>query len=332
MRSMNSTWKIAFESACAGPSWISWASRTRSPSCASTIRIWSSVGSLGQGDVGDERRVPALDEQPGRLEVADGELEPGELGLVAAERRRSTRRRRPASAGAGRPRRPPRRPSRRHPRTPCEARSASAVASPPARSSPARSSVELLPAGHLVDVGLAIAVADPPERVRREAQGVGRLGVELVVAAAAGSPRVHPSRECIGRQREPRRRRARASTPAPAGRHARARDPEHAHALDGLGVRRVGGDRQQDLLEARGVGVRPVEDRGPLSVVGLGDDQPLARRSGSRGRGRPTGSRRAARGWARARSPRARSGSRGSRGRCRRAEPRWPPSARASTW
>ena len=46
-RSMNSTWKIAFESACAGPSWTSWARRARSASWASTIRIWSSVETTG---------------------------------------------------------------------------------------------------------------------------------------------------------------------------------------------------------------------------------------------------------------------------------------------
>ena len=44
-RSMYSTWKIAFDSACAGPSWISWASRRRSASCASMMRIWTSAAS-----------------------------------------------------------------------------------------------------------------------------------------------------------------------------------------------------------------------------------------------------------------------------------------------
>ena len=43
-RSISSTWKIALESDCAGPSWTSCASRVRSPSWASTIRIWISVG------------------------------------------------------------------------------------------------------------------------------------------------------------------------------------------------------------------------------------------------------------------------------------------------
>ena len=43
---MYSTWKIAFDRAWAGPSWTSWASRERSASWASTIRIWTSVGGL----------------------------------------------------------------------------------------------------------------------------------------------------------------------------------------------------------------------------------------------------------------------------------------------
>ena len=44
---MYSTPKIALESACAGPSWISWARRVRSASRASTIRIWRSSASSG---------------------------------------------------------------------------------------------------------------------------------------------------------------------------------------------------------------------------------------------------------------------------------------------
>ena len=44
---LNSTWKMALDSACAGPSWTSCASRARSASWASTIRIWSSVGPDG---------------------------------------------------------------------------------------------------------------------------------------------------------------------------------------------------------------------------------------------------------------------------------------------
>ena len=42
---MYSTWKIALDSAWAGPSWTSCASRARSASWASTIRIWNCVGS-----------------------------------------------------------------------------------------------------------------------------------------------------------------------------------------------------------------------------------------------------------------------------------------------
>ena len=61
---MYSTWKIALDSAWAGPSWISWARRDRSASCASTIRISTSYGPLETRVLAHEARVAALEEQP----------------------------------------------------------------------------------------------------------------------------------------------------------------------------------------------------------------------------------------------------------------------------
>ena len=84
-RSMYSTWKIAFDSTWAGPSWISWARRERSDSWASTIRIWSSVGrpsatAMSRLESPRSRKSHVLS----RLRSASSEL--GELRLVAAER------------------------------------------------------------------------------------------------------------------------------------------------------------------------------------------------------------------------------------------------------
>ena len=100
-------------SAWAGPSWISWASRDRSASWASTIRIWRSpLGRRAAGLV-DQGRVATLEEEPRSLERPLGELQLGQLGLVLAELARSAGRRRrarlrvrassaPASAALGR--------------------------------------------------------------------------------------------------------------------------------------------------------------------------------------------------------------------------------------
>ena len=51
-RSMYSTWKIVLVNAWAGPSWISCASRDRSASCASTMRICEVAGGGRAADVG----------------------------------------------------------------------------------------------------------------------------------------------------------------------------------------------------------------------------------------------------------------------------------------
>ena len=84
-RSMYSTWKIALDSAWAGPSWISWARRDRSASWASTMRIARSPSASRPLAVGDERGVAALQEQPRAREGPLGELEPGQLGPLRAE-------------------------------------------------------------------------------------------------------------------------------------------------------------------------------------------------------------------------------------------------------
>ena len=148
--------------------------------------------------------------------------------------------------------------------------------------------VEVLPAGHLVDVRLAVAVADTAQRVRREAQarrpprrGARRSGPPRAL------PEVHPSRECIGRGVIPRaptrrfRRRGRAprrstrsgtrgcprSPRRPPGRRGSAAGPPGSTTASGSGPSRTAG-------------------HGPWSARRR---SATSRRSGSRGRGRPTG-------------------------------------------
>ena len=207
----------------------------------------------------------------------------------------------PRLRGAGRPRRPPRRPSRRHPRTrwrrgraaPSRARRLVRAPRGPRRGPPSGPSRRCRPG----DSGRGSPGACSPRSPRRRRPGRG--------ARRSGSPPalpgVHPSRGVYRpspSRREPRRRRGacRRRRDARRDRHARARDPEHADALDGLGVRRVVGDRQQDLLEARR---RPGRARRGPPATGRGSAWRRSatwRRSGSRGRGRPPASRRAARG------------------------------------
>ncbi len=130
-----------------------------------------------------------------------------------------------------------------------------------------------LPPCQLVEVGLAVAIADGPQRVRREREGFRRFGVELVVAArgrlAAGC--IHRP-ECIGRAGHGEG--DRAGSARAAARHAGAGDPEHPDVARWR--RRRPGRRAgaADLLEAGRVGVRPVEHRRPSAVPGLGDDEP----------------------------------------------------------
>ena len=188
-RSMNSTWKIALDSACAGPSWTSWASRARSASCASTIRIWSSVEHRRQRGLRHQRRVAALQEQPRALEVADRELQARELRLVAAQLAagprhppriiRSRRSAAPASA-ALRPRPRRRRRSGRRPVAP-SLEGAQLVR-------------ERLPAGQVVQVGRAIPVADGAQRVGGVRERLRGFRVQLVEPGARRfAPGIDPS-------------------------------------------------------------------------------------------------------------------------------------------
>ena len=125
--------------------------------------------------------------------------------------------------------------------------------------------------------------AAKPERL-------GRLGVELVVAARRRlAPGCIHRAECIGRRRSRRapRRRAipapwRAATPAHAIRNTRT--PSIAAASAGsAGI----GSRTSSKQAAAGSGA--VEDRGPLRRGRPWRRSATWRRSGSRGRGRPTG-------------------------------------------
>ncbi len=274
-------------------------------------------GRAGQVVGGHERVVAALDEQPRRLEVADGELEARELRLVAADRVAGLGR-----VGAGDPElvigraRPPRR---------APPRGRRATSSSLARSRSARSSSSASQLGDLVDVRLAVAVADTRAACwpRSQALQPPRRG-----ARRSGQPRARPEVHPSARVYRPWRsfRRPHGRFRCRGARDAGAGDPEHPHVLDRLGIGRVVGDRQQDLLEAGGIGVGAVEDRGPRAVVRSRSRSATSRRSARRGRGRPPASRRAGRAWTRAPSPRARSGSRGSPARSRRAARRWRPS------
>ena len=276
---MYSTWKIAFDSAWAGPSWISWARRERSASWASTIRIWMSLGVAGPPAVVDQRGVAALEEQPRALEVALGELELGQLGLVAAELARTAGRRRARSA----PRRGrrPRRPRRRS-----AARSASVGAHPAARGDLARSSRSMRRArragpasGRAVGVGLAVALADAAERVGAVANGRARFRMEPVEATfVAGA--ASPVRASIG---------VRSIRVAAHGQTiSNARTSRRADRR-----RRPGPGPRCELVEAVGIRSRPVQDRRPAAVVvAHDDDEP---RAGEAGRGEVERRRRASR-------------------------------------
>ena len=152
-------------------------------------------------------------------------------------------------------------------------------------------------------VGSAAASRGPPGRRRRRARarrgrrraprtGPSRRGTPggsgrgPRAACSPRSPALQPPRRGARRSGLPRARpavhpsrgvyRPRTSLRRPHGRFrcrgardTRARDPEHAHVADGLGVQAVVGDRQQDLLEAGGIGVGSVEDRRPAAVVRL---------------------------------------------------------------
>ena len=180
-RSMYSTWKIALLSAWAGPSWISWASRARSASCASTIRIWMSPEVVGPPASVTSVTSPRSRKSHVRSSVLLGQLELGQLGLVAAEFVRTAGRRRRGGRAAGRRRPRPR------PRSAARSDSVDRAGRLPTLRVARSMTVELvaqgLPAAERVGVGLAVALADAAERVRAVADGRGRLRVEPVEAA-----------------------------------------------------------------------------------------------------------------------------------------------------
>ena len=109
---MYSTWKTAFERAWAGPSWISWASRERSASWASTIRISRSIGGRPSGSPAMRLTSPRSRKSQDALQAPMGELEPGQLGLVGADLGLEALDLGPQRPVAGRRRRRPRRPPR----------------------------------------------------------------------------------------------------------------------------------------------------------------------------------------------------------------------------
>ena len=209
-RSMNSTWKIALERACAGPSWTSCASRARSASCASTIRIWSSVATDGSdGSITSEASPRSRNSHVlSRFLIASSRRDSSASCWASSPRDRSTstrtRRRRspaaPASAAVGgQPVRGPvpgRAAVRRHrPASPCSS-DPEVVRQP-------------LPAAEIVEVRLPVAVARRPQRVGRVGERLRGLRVQLVEPGRRPvrcgdhpSGRVYPRR---GLRRGPRR-------------------------------------------------------------------------------------------------------------------------------
>ena len=268
-RSMNSTWKIALDSAWAGPSWTSWARRDRSASCASTIRIWSSVGIAGS------------------WASVTSELSPRSRNSHVLSRLRIPSSSRDSSV-SWRPRSI--RPCSVSPRSIRSRRSAAPASAAPCALVPfggrlagrllavlalERDEVvaEHVPARQLLEVRGAVAVADAAQRVGREGEGLGGFGVQLVVAGGRrfGARCIHRA-ECSRAGDYGERPDAVSGHPGP--RDALAFDPEHPDPFDRGGVDGVVRDGQEHLLEARGGRVAAVEDRRPRAVVVLGADQP----------------------------------------------------------
>ena len=219
------------------------------------------MGIAGQRGLRDQRRVAALQEQPGGLEVADRELQAGQLRLVAAEVAAGPATSPRIAAAGGRRPRPRGRLGR-----PSAGRVAVSVGGPTGHVAleAAEVVVEGLPAGQVVEVGRAVAVADGAQRVRGERERLRGLGMQLV---EPGARRLAPG--SVHRAECSRRRRSTARA-GRAGRPGRGVDPP-GHAIrntrtsvDRGGVRGIGGDGQQDLREAGRRGVRAVvQDRGP---------------------------------------------------------------------
>ena len=270
-RSMYSTWKIAFDSAWAGPSWISWASRDRSASCASTIRISTSNGRSGSSSLGDQARVAALEEQPAALEAAMGELEPGELRLVRRRRRARVARR--PSGGV-------------------RSRASSAPASAASTALGPRSPRRL--------------GGDPRPRRGRRSRPPARRGAPGSGPSPRGTPPVlgrstasrlfaEYDRAALASAWSSSKRPSRASptrvpsmSPEYRGPAIRAADLEDARLRQGASVGRLGRRRSEvELVEAGRAGRVARQDRRPRAVLVVAHD----RGSGSRGT-RPRGRRR----------------------------------------
>ena len=205
-----------------------------------------------------------------RLEVADGELEPRELGLVAAEGRRVD------SGGVG----------PRLAQLGSAAPASAAIAAPSEDAVEARSALPPSRARRLARAPRGPGRGPPSGPARRcrpgdsgrgsrgaccrEAQGVGGLGVELVVAARRRlAPGCIHRAECIGHRHHGESladaavRAVDAVTPGatatPAHEIRNTRMPSMASASAGSA-----GIGSRTSSKHGGVRVRPVEDRGPL--------------------------------------------------------------------
>ena len=184
-RSMNSTWKIAFERLWAGPSWISWASRDRSASSDSTIRIAMSAFVAGASGFGEHRLAAALEEAPRPLEGAQGEVDAAELGLVVGQLPDE-----PVDLLAQDPRPPLVDPDRRGRDRDHAAIARDAIGRGRLGAAPALEPLQVvakgLPARELLVVRLLVALPDALQRARALADRGGRLLVETVEAVTAG--------------------------------------------------------------------------------------------------------------------------------------------------
>ena len=278
-RSMNSTWKMAFDSAWAGPSWTSCASRAALGFLGLHDPHLQLGGHRRHGRLRDQGRIAALEEQPGRLEVPDRQLEAGQLALVEAQLLAG-----PfdvAAHGAQ-----------------LEVRGAdlggfgrqvvgSGVRIAPARDrgghqvAPVRLEAlqgpELVtqgqPVGHVLEVNLAVAVANAraacsprrraPPRPRREARPAG--GRPLRCEGTSIAPSVAATRP-MAKRRSPRSRCRRVSRPdnrcgRPARRPRRPRRPDPPAW-------------ERDLPEAGSGGVGARQHRRPPALLRVGEHQP----------------------------------------------------------
>ena len=281
---MNSTWKIALERAWAGPSWTSWASRARSASWASTIRIcelaWHADG--GDGSVTSEASPRSRNSHVlSRLRIASSRRESSaswrprslrELLHLAAQRGAAAQPRpRPASAAACRRAASADRSAGggaaggRRRRRPVRARQVVAQRLPPAET----------PRGTPAGSGRASRAGCWP---RRRAPALASACSSSNGCRPSSDPGSIHRPECI----RARRSRRRPAAPARAMRgRSLAADPEDADVR--RSPRRPPGrrHRQRDLLEAGRRRVRPSRTRASAPCSALGHDEPLRAEPGS---------------------------------------------------